>query len=103
MIQNVLKLFFAICILGVSSLQAQTVTGTITDALDGSTLPGVNVIIKGTSNGVSADFDGNYSIDTEEANAILVFSYMGYTTKEVAVNGKAILNVALEQSAESLN
>jgi len=103
MMQNVLKLFFAICILGVSSLQAQTVTGTITDATDGSTLPGVNVIIKGTSNGVSADFDGNYSIEAKEANAILVFSYMGYTTKEVAVNGKAIINVALEQSAESLN
>jgi len=103
MIQNVLKLFFAICILGVSSLHAQTVKGTITDALDGSTLPGVNVIIKGTSNGVSADFDGNYTITAENSNPVLVFSYMGYTTKEVAVNGKAIINVALEQSAESLN
>ncbi len=103
MMQNVLKLFFAICILGISSLQAQTVNGTITDAVDGSPLPGVNVIIKGTSNGVSADFDGKYSINTEKTNAILVFSYMGYTTKEVAVNGKAMINVALEQSAESLN
>ncbi|PCH75971.1 MAG: SusC/RagA family TonB-linked outer membrane protein [Flavobacteriaceae bacterium] len=103
MMQNVLKLFFAICILGVSSLQAQTVTGTITDAIDGSPLPGVNVIIKGTSNGVSANFDGEYSIDLSGTKAVLVFTYMGYKAQEVAVNGKAVINVALEQSAESLN
>jgi len=102
MMQNVLKLFFAICILGVSSLQAQTVTGTITDAVDGTPLPGVNVIVKGTKNGVSSDFDGNYSIDLKNGS-VLMFSYMGYKSQDVTVNGKSVLNVALEQSAEALN
>ena len=102
MMQNVLKLFFAICILGVSSLQAQTVTGTITDAVDGTPLPGVNVIVKGTINGVSSDFDGNYSIDLKNGS-VLSFSYMGYKSQNFTVNGKKQINVALEQSAEALN
>ena len=103
MIQKVMKLFFLICVLGFSSMQAQTVTGTITDATDGSPLPGVNVIIKGTANGVSSNFDGIYSIDVKTDNAILQFSYMGYTTQEISVNGKSKINVALVQSAESLD
>ena len=53
MIQKVLKLFLVFCLLSYASIQAQTVTGTITDAADGTPLPGVNVIVKGTSIGVS--------------------------------------------------
>jgi len=102
MIQKVLKLFLGICILGFSSIQAQTVTGTITDATDGTLLPGVNVIIKGTKIGASSDFNGNYSIEVTSADAILQFSYLGYSTKEIKVNGKSIINVSLNQSAESL-
>ena len=103
MIQKALKLFFLICVLGFSSLQAQTVKGTITDALDGAPLPGVNVIIKGTSVGVSSDFDGKFSIDVKSENAVLQFSFMGYATQEISVKGKTLINVALTQSAESLN
>lgn len=103
MIQKALKLFFLICVLGFSSLQAQTVKGTITDALDGAPLPGVNVIIKGTSVGVSSDFDGKFSIDVKSENAVLQFSFMGYATQEISVKGKSLINVALTQSAESLN
>lgn len=103
MIQKVLKLFFVIFLLGFSSIQAQTVTGTITDAMDGTALPGVNVVIKGTTIGVSSDFDGKYSIDVKSSDAVLQFSYLGYATKEVAVNGKTVIDVALDQSAESLN
>ena len=65
MIQKVLKLFFVVFLLGFSSIQAQTVTGTITDATDGTALPGVNIVIKGTTTGVSSDFDGKYSIDVQ--------------------------------------
>ncbi|MFT4576800.1 MAG: hypothetical protein ACI9SI_001734, partial [Polaribacter sp.] len=88
MTQKVLKLFFLICVLGFSSLQAQTVTGTITDIMDGTSLPGVNVIIKGSKTGASSDFDGKYSIEVTSANAILQFSYIGYATQEISVNGK---------------
>ena len=103
MIQKTLKLFFLICVLGFSSLQAQTVNGTITDATDGTLLPGVNVIIKGTKIGASSDFNGNYSIEVTSTDAILQFSYLGYSTKEIKVNGKSIMNVSLNQSAESLD
>ncbi|PCI36064.1 MAG: TonB-dependent receptor [Flavobacteriaceae bacterium] len=102
MMQNVLKLF-VVCFLGITSLQAQSVKGTVTDAIDGTPLPGVNVIVKGTTSGVSTDFDGNYSIELSDGQRVLQFSYMGYTTKNVTVNGRTILNVSLEQSAESLN
>jgi TonB-linked SusC/RagA family outer membrane protein len=102
MIQKVLKLFLAICVISVYGMQAQTVSGTITDATDGSTLPGVNVIIKGTSTGASSDFDGNYSIDVSDENAILQFSFIGYETQEIAVNGRSVINVTLVSSAESL-
>ncbi|REE80449.1 TonB-linked SusC/RagA family outer membrane protein [Lutibacter oceani] len=103
MIQKILKLFFWVCILGFYNVQAQTVSGTITDAMDGSSLPGVNIVVKGTSIGASSDFDGNYSIEITNTDAVLQFSYLGYATKEVAVNGKTVINVSLNQSAESLS
>jgi TonB-linked SusC/RagA family outer membrane protein len=103
MIQKVLKLFLVFCLLTYASIQAQTVTGTITDAVDGTPLPGVNVIIKGTTTGVSTDFDGNYSIDVNSDAAVLQFSFLGYANQEIAVSGKSIINVAMVQSAESLD
>ena len=72
------------------SVNAQQVTGIVTSEMDSFGLPGVNVIEKGTSNGASTDFDGNYSIKVSGDNAILVFSYIGYMSKEVAVGGKLI-------------
>ena len=74
-------------------LVAQEVRGTITDN-SGVTLPGVNVLEKGTNNGTITDFDGKYSIDVSE-NAILVFSFIGYETLEKSVNGQSTLNVSL--------
>jgi len=104
MTQKVLRLLFLIGIFSIQSFYAQTtVTGKITDALDGEPLPGVNVIVKGTSHGVSSDFDGNYSIKLDDANVVLVFSFLGYTNKEVSVNGRSVINVKMEQSAESLD
>ena len=103
MIQKVLKLFLAICVISVYSMQAQTVSGTITDATDGTALPGVNVIIKGTSTGASTDFDGKYSIEVSDENAILHFSFIGYEAQEIAVNGRSVIDVALAPSAESLD
>ncbi len=104
MTQKVLKLLFLIGIFSLQTMYAQTtVSGKITDSADGQPLPGVNVIVKGTSIGVSSDFDGNYSIELSDSNVVLVFSFIGYADKEVSVNGKSVINVALEQSAESLD
>jgi len=74
-------------------LIAQEVSGTVTDN-SGVTLPGVNVLEKGTNNGTITDFDGKYSINVSE-NAILVFSFIGYETLEKSLNGETTLNVSL--------
>ncbi|RUA06462.1 MAG: SusC/RagA family TonB-linked outer membrane protein, partial [Flavobacteriia bacterium] len=102
--QNSLRLLFLIGMLGFQSLIAQTtVTGTITDAADGQPLPGVSVLVKGTTHGVSSDFDGNYTINLSDPDAVLVFSFIGYSDKEVPVNGRSVINVTLEQQAEALD
>ena len=70
-----------------------TVTGKITGQ-DGLGIPGTNVLEKGTTNGVISDFDGNYTITVGE-NSTIVYSYVGYTTNEEAVNGRSVINVTL--------
>lgn len=72
----------------------QNVTGLVTDA-SGTPIAGVNVVEKGTTNGVVTDFDGKYSIAVD-GNATLVFSYVGSNTQEIAVNNRTTINVTLE-------
>ncbi|WP_350293649.1 SusC/RagA family TonB-linked outer membrane protein [uncultured Croceitalea sp.] len=81
--------------------QNKTVTGTVTDE-SGTPLPGVNVVEKGTSNGTSTDFDGNYTISVAD-NATLVFSSLGYATTELSVIGTTTANISLADDAESLD
>ena len=80
-----------------------TITGTITDSADGMELPSVTVLEKGTSNGVTTDFDGNYTIKITKENAILEFSYLGYKTIEVPVDGQTKINGILETGSEALD
>jgi TonB-linked SusC/RagA family outer membrane protein len=79
-----------------------TVTGVITDE-KGQPLPGVTIAIKGTAMGAVSDVNGKYTITVKEQNSYLVFSFIGYTTQEVAVNGKSTINVQLAEDAKSLN
>ncbi|MEM8565188.1 MAG: TonB-dependent receptor [Bacteroidota bacterium] len=74
--------------------QDVTVTGKVTDAEDGSGLPGVNIQVKGTTSGTVTDFDGNYSISVS-SNAVLVFSFVGYAAQEIVVGNQSIIDVAL--------
>lgn len=80
-----------------------TITGRITSADDGSSLPGVNVYLKGTQVGTITDSDGKYSLTASDNNAVIVFSYIGYTTQEVAVSGRTTIDVVLQPNAESLD
>jgi len=99
---NLLKqLMFLGIMLSTSIIFAQTVTGTVTSN-DGP-LPGVNVIVKGTTNGVVTDFDGNYSIDNVAADAVLQFSFIGFAPQEIAVNGQTVINVFLVEDANELD
>ncbi|MFX0557090.1 TonB-dependent receptor [Maribacter sp. CXY002] len=75
-----------------------SVTGKITDD-NGAPLAGVNIVEKGTPNGTTTDFDGNYSIDVSD-NAVLVYSYIGFSTVEKAVAGQAVVNVQLSEGVK---
>lgn len=84
------------------AIQGFSVTGTVLDNL-GAPLPGANIVEKGTTNGTQTDFDGNYSITVNDSDAILVFSYIGFSTKEVAISGQSTINVTLDESAAGLD
>jgi len=103
MIQKVGMLLFAFCMFGFMTVQAQvTVMGTITDSNNGDPLPGVNITEKGTNKGVISDFDGNYSIDVS-TDASLEFSFIGYATQSIVVNGKQVIDASLMVQNEGLD
>jgi TonB-linked SusC/RagA family outer membrane protein len=84
------------------SLQAQDrVTGKVTGQ-DGTPLPGVNILQKGTSKGTVTDFDGKFSLLLASGNKTLLFSYIGYKNKEIPVGADNVVNVVLEEDIESL-
>ena len=82
--------------------QQRTVTGKVTSSADGSSLPGVNVVIKGTTTGTTTGTDGDYSITVEEGNT-LVFTYVGYNSTEIEVEDQRVINITLEESYEMLD
>ena len=79
------------------------ISGTVIDSSDKLPIPGVNVYEKGTKNGQSTNFDGFFEIETNNPNATLVFSYIGYVTNEVQVNGQTKLTVNLIQDTKKLD
>src|SRR5210317_1866382 len=74
------------------------VKGTVTEQSTSIPLPGVNILIKGTSTGTATDFDGNYQINVNNGD-IIVFSYVGYNTVELTYDGQPTLNVELTENA----
>jgi TonB-linked SusC/RagA family outer membrane protein len=90
-----------LCGAGVINAQSLTVTGTVTSATDNEPLIGASVIVKGSSSGAATNIDGAYSI-TASKGATLVFSYVGFASKEVKVTGD-VLDVALTETAGSLD
>ena len=82
-------------------LVAATVTGTVTDET-GAPLTGVSILVKGTSRGTTSDAEGNFTIEVDDSNAILVFSFIGYVIEEVSVGNKSKLAVSLIQDIQSL-
>ncbi|MBU3822767.1 SusC/RagA family TonB-linked outer membrane protein [Flavobacteriaceae bacterium XHP0103] len=98
-------IMFGVLMLCLSSfVQAQSVTGKVTDA-NGVPLLGVNVLLKNTNTGTVTDFDGEYQIQVPagQSGATLTFSYLGYETKEVAVAGQTVINVTLAESTNALD
>ncbi|REG98480.1 TonB-linked SusC/RagA family outer membrane protein [Flavobacterium aquicola] len=82
--------------------QQGPITGIVASRADGMPLPGASVLIKGTQTAVSADFDGSFTISAPE-DAVLVVSYMGYITQEIAVKGQTKFRIVLEENAQKLD
>lgn len=81
---------------------AITVSGRVVDDT-GSPMPGVNVVVKGTTVGTTTDIDGRYSISVEDGNAVLVFSFIGYETQEVTVGSQSVINITLVTDIKTLS
>ncbi|MDX1640056.1 MAG: TonB-dependent receptor [Balneolaceae bacterium] len=81
--------------------QMEAVSGQVTDAASGEPLPGVNVIVKGTTTGISTDSEGEYQLNVPSLQDTLVFSFIGYQTQEVPINGRTSIDVALQTQAVS--
>ena len=93
-----------VCLLAFNLAYAQVkVTGKITDATDNSTIPGANILIKGTTTGTTSDVDGNFTLSTPNKDAVLVISFTGFTTQEITLNGRSVINVGLEASSKLLS
>jgi TonB-linked SusC/RagA family outer membrane protein len=97
----VLSLFMLFASFGFLHAQERQVKGTVTDEKEGYGLPGVSISLKGTTRGVTTDVNGSYTISVP-GGATLVFSYIGYETKEVAVNNATEMNVSLLSSSVTL-
>lgn len=82
--------------------QSRNVSGKVTSADDGSPVPGVNIVIKGSTTGTVTDVDGNYNLSAND-EAILVFSSIGFTTQEVSVAGRTVIDIVLAQDVQSLS
>ena len=78
-----------------------TVTGTVVDT-EGLTMPGVNIIVKGTTTGVITDIDGNFRISVPDKNSVLVFSFVGYTAQDIVVGNQTNIKVTLQADALEL-
>ncbi|HEU5146555.1 MAG TPA: SusC/RagA family TonB-linked outer membrane protein, partial [Chryseosolibacter sp.] len=78
------------------------VSGTVTDDV-GNPIPGVNIIVKGTTNGTTTDADGKYTLSVTEDNAVLVFTFIGYAVQEIPVNGRSVIDVQLQEDVRSLD
>ena len=101
--KTLLLLFLALMISPFAALaQSITVSGKVVSSDDGYGLPGVTIQVKNSSNGTVTDMDGNYSLNADSKD-VLVFSFVGYKTKEVAIKGKNKINVTLEVDSQTLD
>ncbi len=82
--------------------QGNLVSGRVTGAAEGIALPGVSVLVKGTTTGTATDTNGNYELRVPDNNAVLVFRFLGYQTQEVTAGSRSVINVSLATNTEQL-
>ncbi len=97
-------LLLLVTILSIPVLAQETnVSGSVTDEGDGAPLPGVNVVVKGTTNGTVTDSNGKYSLTVPSSSSTLVFSFIGLVTQEVEVGGRQVIDVPMKSDITQLN
>lgn len=98
-----LLLCFSFVIVFSSWAQDRVISGKVTAAEDGSALPGVNVVIKGTTNGTVTDSDGKYSLSVPSGGGILVFSFIGLQTTELAIGERSVVDLQMQSDIQQLS
>jgi TonB-linked SusC/RagA family outer membrane protein len=98
-----LTLMAALCLVMGSAYAQTAVSGRITSGEDSTPIPGVNILVKGTSKGTISDADGKYTIDVPGNDAVLVYSFVGYITQELPVSGRSSFDVVLPTDAKQLS
>ncbi|PRY14219.1 TonB-linked SusC/RagA family outer membrane protein [Pontibacter ummariensis] len=98
-----LLLLLLVCWVNSALAQGQAVSGKVTAAENGLALPGVSVVVKGTTTGIATDGDGSYQLRVPGSNATLVFRFLGYETREVVVGNQQVINVSLNLDSKSLD
>jgi len=98
-------LFFYILLVVATDVKGQSkvISGKVTSGEDNAPLPGVNIIVKGTTTGTVSDIEGNYSFSVASDAEVLVYSSIGYVIEEVEVNGQSVINVSLMPDIKSLS
>jgi len=99
-----LSILFTLLLFACIGLQAQgQITGNVSSVEDGTALPGVTVVVKGTTVGAVTDFDGNYVIVVPDGSNTLIFSFVGMQTREIAIENSTVINVAMEIDAVNMD
>ncbi|TRX62533.1 SusC/RagA family TonB-linked outer membrane protein [Fulvivirga sp. M361] len=103
--KKIVQIFFLLCTVISFAIQAQdrTVSGKISSVSDGSSLPGVNVILKGTSTGTVSDVEGNYRLQVPQSGGVLVFSFIGFASEEVEIAARSVIDVRLSPDITELS
>ena len=99
--KKIALMLFGIAFMGMLTVEAQVrrVTGTVTGAEDGSPIPGVSVVIQGTTLGTVTNVDGEYTLQVPQESNVLIFSFVGMASQEVTIDGRSNINVAMESQA----
>ncbi|WP_083642678.1 SusC/RagA family TonB-linked outer membrane protein [Christiangramia flava] len=94
---------YLLLLLPMSFFAQNTVSGTVTESATSLPVPGANVIVKGTTNGTTTDFDGNYTIENVSAGDVLVYSFLGFVTQEVPYEGQSTIDILLDEDQGTLD
>jgi CarboxypepD_reg-like domain len=100
--KKILPLFFALTFALASFGQDRVVTGKIVAKEDGSALPGVNVLVKGSTSGTVTDMDGQFRVSVPSGDVTLVFSFIGYQTQEMVVGDRTVIDLQLDADVHQL-